>query len=253
MIVGNLDNFGVFTFQTSAPTTTGNALGDFVTGQVNTMEQDTPYHGLLSDWHTALFVQDDYRVSPRLTANLGLRWDIDVPPVESSNLTGTFVPNVQSTVVSSAPLGLLYPGDKGVPRGIVDLRWHHISPRVGVAWDPFGDGKTAFRAAAGLFYGSVSGNEWNQPANAQPFAIRQTFNSITSLTNVYGNPASFPNGDPFPYTYTSVASPLPARGQRRDNFRKHAMAPGLPNQCRRAASAPQPDQPDHGLCRNAVA
>src|SRR3984885_7749557 len=202
MIVGNLDNFGVFTFQTSAPTTTGNALGDFVTGQVNTMEQDTPYHGLLSDWHTALFVQDDYRVTPRLTANLGLRWDIDVPPVESSNLTATFVPGVQSTVVTSAPLGLLFPGDKGVPRGIVDLRWHHISPRVGVAWDPFGDGKTAFRAAAGLFYGSVSGNEWNQPANAQPFAVRQTFNSITSFTNVYGNPASFPTGDPFPYTYT---------------------------------------------------
>ena len=202
MIVGNLDNFGIFTFQTSAPTTTGNALGDFVTGQVNTMEQDTPYHGLLSDWHTAFFVQDEYRVTPRVTANLGLRWDIDVPPVESSNLTGTFVPGVQSTVIPTAPLGLLYPGDKGVPRGIVDLRWHHISPRVGFAWDPFGDGKTAVRAAAGIFYGSVSGNEWNQPANAQPFAIRQTFNSITSLTNVYGNKASFPNGDPFPYTYS---------------------------------------------------
>jgi hypothetical protein len=200
-IVANLDNFGVFTFQTSAPTTTGNALADFVTGQVNTMEQDTPYHGLLSDWHTALFVQDAYRISPRLTANLGLRWDIDVPPVESSNLTGTFVPGVQSTVVPSAPLGLLYPGDKGVPRGIVDLRWHHISPRAGIVLDPFGDGKTALRAAVGVFYGSVSGNEWNQPANAQPFAIRQTFNSITSLTNVYGNKASFPNGDPFPYTY----------------------------------------------------
>jgi hypothetical protein len=202
MIVGNLYNFGVFTFQTSAPTTTGNALADFVTGQVNTMEQDTPYHGLLSDWHTAFFVQDDYRITPRLTANLGLRWDIDVPPVESSNLTATFVPGVPSTVVPSAPLGLLFPGDKGVPRGIVDLRWHHISPRAGFVWDPFGDGKTAFRAAAGVFYGSVSGNEWNQPANAQPFAIRQTFNSITSLTNVYGNKASFPNGDPFPYTYS---------------------------------------------------
>ncbi len=117
MLVGNLDNYGVFSFQTSAPTTTGNALGDFVTGQVNSMEQDTPYHGLLSDWHTAFFVQDNYRISPRLMANLGLRWDIDVPPVESSNLTSTFVPNVQSTVIPSAPLGLLYPGDKGVPRG----------------------------------------------------------------------------------------------------------------------------------------
>lgn len=202
MFVGTLYNFGVFTFQTSAPTTTGNALGDFVTGQVNTMEQDTPYHGLLSDWHTAFFVEDDYRMTPRLVANLGLRWDIDVPPVESSNLTGTFVPGIQSTVVPTAPLGLLYPGDKSVPRGIVDLRWHHVSPRVGLAWNPFGDGKTSVRAAAGVFYGSVSGNEWNQPANAQPFAIRQTFNSIASFTNVYGNPASFPNGDPFPYTYS---------------------------------------------------
>jgi hypothetical protein len=80
-----------------------------------------------------------------------------------------------------------------------------------MAYDPFGDGKTAIRAAAGIFYGSVSGNEWNQPANAQPFAIRQTFSSITSLTNVYGNAGSFPTGDPFPYTY-SPTSPrfLPA-------------------------------------------
>ena len=167
MIVGNLYNFGGFTFQTSAPTTTGNAPGDFVTGQVSTMEQDTPYHGLLSDWHTALFIEDNYRLTPRLMANLGLRWDIDVPPVESSDLTASFVPNVQSTVVPSAPLGMLFPGDKGIPRGIADLRWHHISPRVGLAWDPFGNGQTAVRAAGGVFYGSVSGNEWNQPANAQ--------------------------------------------------------------------------------------
>jgi hypothetical protein len=210
-IVGNLYNFGVFNFASSAPTTTGNALSDFVTGQVSTMEQDTPYHGLLSDWYYALFLQDNYRIFPRLTLNLGLRYDLQFSPVESSDLTATFVPGVKSTKVPSAPLGMLFPGDPGVPRGIADNRLHHISPRVGIAWDPFGDGKTAIRAGAGIFYGSVSANEWNQPANAQPFAIRQTFNSIASLSNVYGNPASFPNGDPFPYTY-SPASPrfLPA-------------------------------------------
>ncbi len=175
------------------------------------MEQDTPYHGLLSDWYFAGFLQDNYRLVPRLTLNLGLRYDVQLSPVESSDLTATFVPGVQSTKVPSAPLGMLFPGDTGVPRGIADNRLHHISPRVGIAWDPFGDGKTAIRAGAGVFYGSVSGNEWNQPANAQPFAIRQTFNSITSFSNVYGNPASFPNGDPFPYTY-NPASPrfLPA-------------------------------------------
>jgi hypothetical protein len=201
MFSANLDNFGIFTFASSAPTTTGNALSDFVTGQVSTMEQDTPYHTLMSAWHTAVFFQDNYRITSRLTANLGLRWDIDTPPVESSNLTAAFVPGQQSTVIPSAPLGMLFPGDKGVARGIVTTKFHHVAPRIGFAWDPFGDGKTAIRAGAGLFFGSTSGNEWNQPGNAQPFAIRQTFNSIASLTNVYGNPASFPTGDPFPYIY----------------------------------------------------
>jgi hypothetical protein len=200
-LFGNLYNFGVFSFQNSAPTTTGNALSDFVTGQVNTMEQDTPYETRMSNWYYAIYAQDSYRVRPNLTLNVGLRWDVQTSPVETNDHAATFIPGVQSTKVPSAPLGMLFPGDKGVPRGLAPNRYHHVSPRVGLAWDPFGDGKTAVRAGAGVFYGSVSANEWNQPGNAQPFAIRQTFNSITSFTNVYGNKASFPNGDPFPYTY----------------------------------------------------
>ena len=244
MIVGNLYNFGIFTFASSAPTTTGNALSDFVTGQVNTMEQDTPYHGLLSDWHTAFFLQDDYRVVSQTHGESGIAMgSAIVPPVESSNLTGDLCPRRAIHSGSHAPLGMLFPGDKGVPRGIVDKRWHHISPRVGLAWDPFGDGKTALRAGAGVFYGSVSGNEWNQPANAQPFAIRQTFNSIASLTNVYGNPASFPNGDPFPYTYTpSHPRFLPAASVETISERL-SMAPGLPDQRRRSAPIARTCQP----------
>jgi Carboxypeptidase regulatory-like domain len=201
-IVGNLDNFGIINFLTSGPTTTGVVAADFVAGQVSSMEQDTPYHGLLNTWYYAFFVQDNYRITPKFTANLGLRYDVEQAPVESSNLTAAFVPGKQSTVVPSAPLGVLFPGDSGIGRGIASTSLAHVSPRLGMAYDPFGDGKTAVRAAAGIFYGSVSGNEWNQPANAQPFAIRQTFSSITSLTNVYGNAGSFPTGDPFPYTYS---------------------------------------------------
>ncbi len=204
-IVGNLYNFGIFNFQTSGPTTTGNVAADFVTGQVSSMEQDSPYHGLLNTWYYAFFVQDNYRITPRFTANLGLRYDIEQAPVESQNLTAAFVPGRQSAIVPSAPLGILFPGDTGIPRGIAQTPKTHFSPRLGMAWDPFGDGKTAVRAAAGIFYGSVSGNEWNQPANAQPFAIRQTFSSITSLSNVYGNPASFPTGSPFPYVYSPTS------------------------------------------------
>jgi hypothetical protein len=208
MLRGNLYNFGVFTFNPSGfPGTTENAMSDFLTGQVNSMEQDTPYKGFLSNWYWAAFLQDNYRILPRLTVNLGLRWDVQTAPVESQNLTASFIPNVQSTLVPGAPKGMLFPGDPGIPRGIASNRYHHISPRIGLAWDPFGDGKTAVRAGAGIFYGSVSGNQWNQPANANPFAVRQTFTCISSFTHVYSNKVigctpSFPSGTSiFPYAF----------------------------------------------------
>ncbi|MDR3792748.1 MAG: TonB-dependent receptor [Terracidiphilus sp.] len=219
LMIGNLYNFGVFTFNTGFPGTTGNQMSDFLLGQVNSMEQDTPYKGALSNWYFAFFLQDNYKLTPRLTLNAGLRWDVQTSPVESQDLTATFVAGVQSTKVPTAPKGVLFPGDAGVPRGIAANRYHHISPRLGLAWDPFGDGKTALRAGAGVFYGSVSGNEWNQPANAQPFAVRQTFTCISNFTHVYSNNVigctpSFPNGTSlFPYTF-NAASPrfLPNAG-----------------------------------------
>ncbi len=219
MFVGNLYNYGNFVYQNSAPTTTSSALTDFYTGQLASMEQDTPYHTLMSAWHTALFVQDNYRITSRFTANLGVRWDIDTPPVESSNLTAAFIPSkasltsnggtggTQSTVIPVAPAGMFFPGDTGVGRGIVSTKFHHFAPRIGLAWDPFGDGKTAIRAGAGLFYGTTSGNEWNQPGNANPYAVRQTFTSVRSASDPYnplmvnGTASAFPNGDPFPYTF----------------------------------------------------
>jgi hypothetical protein len=209
MFWADLLNFGTINFATSAPTSTSNVFSDWVTGQASSFEQDTPYTTLLSYWHTAVFLQDDYRITPRFTANLGIRWDIDTPPVESLNRTASFSAGVQSTVTSVAPKGLLFPGDPGVGRGIISTKFHHLAPRVGFAWDPFGDGKTAFRGAAGVFYGTTSGNEWNQPGNGAPFAIRQTFGPLNSITNIYSTPGDFPSTAPgggiFPYTYSPSA------------------------------------------------
>ena len=209
MFWADLLNFGTINFATSAPTSTGNVFSDWVTGQASAFEQDTPYKTLISYWHTAMFVQDNYRITPRFTANLGIRWDIDTVPVESLNRTASFVPGVQSTVTSVAPKGLLFPGDPGVGRGIITTKFHHLAPRVGFAWDPYGDGKTAFRAAAGVFYGTTSGNEWNQPGNGAPFAIRQGFGPLNSITNIYSTPGDFPSTAPgggiFPYTYSPSA------------------------------------------------
>ena len=204
MFLANLNNYGSITFSTSAPTSTGVALADFMTGQINSFEQDSTYTTHLSTWHTAFFAQDNYRITPHFTANLGIRWDIDSLPVDAHDRTESFIPGQQSTVAPGAPVGVLFPGDKGIGRGIVSTPWNHISPRVGFAWDPFGDGKTSVRAAAGIFYGSISGNEWNQPGNNMPFAIRNGFGSETSLTNIYnvGFPSTAPGGGIFPYTYT---------------------------------------------------
>ena len=154
-----------------------------------------------------MFAQDNYRITPRLTANLGLRWDIDTPNVDAHNRTASFAPGQQSTITPSAPLGQLFAGDKGVGRGIISTPFNHISPRLGFAWDPFGDGKTSVRAAAGIFWGSPSGNEWNQPGNAMPFSLRNGFGNETSITNIYnvGFPSTSPGGGIFPYTYTPAA------------------------------------------------
>jgi len=147
----------------------------FSIGIPNSVGQDQPVAPGTNSWTTGLFVQDDYRVSSRLTVNLGVRWDIQTPPTDPHNRIATFIPGRQSTIYPYMPTGLLYPGDPGVPRGIVDLSWKHLSPRIGFAWDPFGDAKTSVRAGAGLFWGTVSGNGWNAPSNFVPFTVSLSF------------------------------------------------------------------------------
>jgi hypothetical protein len=198
-----LNNYGVFSF---TGTKTGNALSDFLTGLPVTMNQDAPITALDNFWTGALFVQDDFRVAPHFTLNLGLRYELQQPPTDPFNREATYEAGVQSQVLkgSNVPAGLLVAGDPGVGRGIVSLQKNHFSPRVGFAWDPFGDGKTSVRAGAGVFWGSVSGNEWNSTSNFQPFAVREQFNNVQSLTNPYG---LLPGGvSPFPFSY-NPASP----------------------------------------------
>jgi len=204
-----LNNYGVFQFSGSATTPSKQkcpdcALADFELGIPSKVQQDAPGFGFTNSWYTAFFVQDDFRFRPRLTLNLGLRWDIQTPPTDPQDKESTFVPGVQSTVNPNAPVGILFPGDPGITRGIVPVKYNHLSPRLGFAFDPFGDGKTSIRAAAGLFWGSVSGNEWNTTSNFEPFAIRiNPFPNVNkngkgaTLSNPY---QGYLGGDPFPYT-----------------------------------------------------
>jgi len=203
-----LDNYGVFAFNGSK---TGNAYADFLLGLPATMTQDAPIRKTDNGAYISLFAQDDYRLHPRVTLNLGVRYDLQLPYTDPDNRKLAFVPGRQSTVSPTAPVGLLFPGDDGIGRGIVKTDSNNIAPRLGIAWDPRGDGRMSVRAAAGIFYGSITGNEWNTTADNQPFTVRQPFPTVKTLADPYGN---LPGGvGPFPFVY-DPASPrftLPAQ------------------------------------------
>ena len=202
-----LDNYGVFAFN---GTKTGNAYADFLLGLPSTMTQDAPIRKTDNGWYLSLFAQDDWRVHPRVTMNLGLRYDLQFPLTDPLNRKLAYVPGRRSEVSPTAPEGLLFPGDDGISDGIVSTDYNNIAPRIGVAWDPQGDGRTSVRAGFGMFYGSITGNEWNTTADNQPFTVRQPFPTVRTLSDPYGN---LPGGvGPFPFLY-DPASPrftLPA-------------------------------------------
>jgi hypothetical protein len=195
-----LDNYGVFTFNGSK---TGNAYADFLLGVPATMTQDAPVRKTDNGAYISAFAQDDFRIHPRVTLNLGVRYDVQFPFTDPQDRKLAFVPGQQSTVNPTAPVGLLFPGDTGVTRGIVKTDVNNIAPRLGLAWDPKGDGRTAVRAAVGMFYGSITGNEWNTTADNQPFTVRQSFPTVFTLSDPYRN---LPGGvGPFPFTYSPGA------------------------------------------------
>ena len=207
--VTDLNNYGVFGFSSSTTARTGNALSDFVLGQINSTSQDAPVDAIDNSFFYSLFAQDNYRILPRLTFNLGLRWDLQTAPTDPQNKESTFVAGQQSTVNPNMPLGELVVGDKGVTRGTVGTSYTHFSPRVGFAYDPFGNGKTSVRASAGIFWGGVSGNEWNATSNYYPFSLRYTFPAQGTLTNPYKGLTT----NPFPYVYTpGSVNPIVAGG-----------------------------------------
>ena len=134
----------------------GDPIADFLLGDPVTFI--TLQGATLDDGTTSImgaFVQDDVKVKPRLTVNLGLRWDLQTPWRSPENRFGIFLPGHQSTLFPDAPPGFVYPGDAGIPPGETPTRWTHFGPRFGFAWDVFGDGKTAVRGGFGVFFGTL--------------------------------------------------------------------------------------------------
>jgi len=118
------------------------------------------------------YVQDSYKVTQRLTLNLGLRYDLPFPYTEIKNRQTLWIPGRQSTVMPGAPPGLLYPGDPGVPAGLIPTFKKGFAPRLGFAWDPRGDAKWLITSAYGIFYEPYytgQGGPLQSPISAPPY------------------------------------------------------------------------------------
>ena len=196
--VNNFRANGRFSFSNAAGYT-GDALADFYLGRFSTFEQaigeykNTRMHSL------ATFIQDTYRVNRQLTLNLGLRWDPFFPYTDVNDRLGCYRPGEKSQVYVNAPVGVVYPGDAACPKGGYDPSWADLGPRIGLAYDPIGDGKSSIRAGYGMFYDRPNTIATNSPANQAPFGTLVSFpgDSVNSMSNPYaGRTNPFP-ADPF--------------------------------------------------------
>jgi len=166
---------GLFTFNGNY---TGVSMSDFVLGNLYQFQQAQGQFENTNAWTIGLFVQDDYKVSSRLTLNLGLRWEPYFPWHEVFGRVQGFSPQnyyagtVSKVFVNSHP-GLLYRGDAGFPDNGVGSNYKNFAPRVGFAYDVFGDGKTSVRGGAGMFYDSATTGIFNNNmVSESPFALQ---------------------------------------------------------------------------------
>ena len=143
------------------------------------------------------YLQDEWRLNRTMTLNYGLRYERINPFTEIEDRLNTFVPGVQSMVRPDAPKGLLFPGDPGVGEGIAKSA-NAFMPRVGLAWDPAGDGRWSIRTSYGLFYDQFqngAGTTSQVAISAIPWAQFNQFSGAgLNFANPYqGRPIPAPN------------------------------------------------------------
>lgn len=180
---------------------TGDTLAQFLLGDVSSAYCER-YLGSLSRWYTLTgFVQDDWKIRPRLTLNLGLRWDFQKKPEEMNNGAINF--DMATSDPQSGLMGrTVFAGVDGQPRSFLKEDYTDFSPRVGFAWDIFGGGKTVFRGGYGIYY---------PPLNRRFFGSNQLFSLTTTSYSAAGPglPAfRFSHGFP----YAPLESPGAAAG-----------------------------------------
>ena len=185
---------------------TGQSYADFMLGVMNNDSRlvgSTTNYLLKTD--SSFFAQDDWKVSPRLTLNLGLRYEIQKPITDKYDRLTNFLPGLNKVVVVSdralQSTGATFTNSSrvataaqlGLPRSLVYTNYKAWAPRFGFAWRPFGGNRTVVRGGYGIFYGAfVEQTVRTSLGAAFPFVISQTVNSVAS------NPSFLTLANPFP-------------------------------------------------------
>ena len=174
----DLEN-GSFTFTDD---TTNLAAASFVLGHLRSLSQTSGDYSDSRQSVWGVFGSDKWKLTPRLTLNLGLRWEPQVPMKEIYGRIQQFRPDayaagVHSTAIPSAPAGLFFVGDSyngiSVPSTGQTADLNNFAPRLGIAYDPTGSGKWAIRAGGGAFYYSrLPGLFLNDASIVAPFSLR---------------------------------------------------------------------------------
>ncbi|MCK7479033.1 MAG: TonB-dependent receptor [Candidatus Moduliflexus flocculans] len=180
---------------------TGYLPADIMMGLPSSFVQDSGRTIDLTEWKNHFWVQDDWKVNDRLTVNAGLRWEPWTPPTDSLNNLVGFVKGQQSTVAPDAPLGMVYPGDTDISESLFSSNYGLFAPRIGAAYDLFGNGKTVLRGGYGIFYVDPALTIYTRTVSTQPSVLTVSTVNPYSFVDPYngvpgGNPYPFPRRDP---------------------------------------------------------
>ncbi len=184
-------NSGNFNFNGGV---TGSAIADFLLGLANRFTQaNSGAPAYFSSRFFQPYIQDDFRILPRLTLNLGLRYELNGAMREKNDGLIAFRPGQKSTRVPNAPAGLLFEGDPGVER-IVRTDKNNLAPRVGFAWDVFGNGKTSLRGGYGIFYDVVLGTLYGNFVVSVPYTTTFTVTNPARFADPFNGASPFAGG-----------------------------------------------------------
>jgi hypothetical protein len=194
---------GSATFDGSA---SGVPVVDFMLGRVGAFSHGTNYGFYSRQYYGALYIQDSWKITRRLTANYGVRWEPYTAVYQKYDHQdlhfdpALFTQNVRSTFYKNAPAGLVFSGDPQYTCGnsFNCPKWNKFFPRVGLAWDPKGDGKMTIRIAYGMFGDRMSMLSLSQEQFAAPFGntIAPTLGgaNIATISNPWVNYAGLSGG-----------------------------------------------------------